>query len=149
MLTTSTTRSLPEALHGDFSIDRARLWIHERDQESPTLLVIDRQSRSPVGLLILFEVPLADDGGVDLRVGYLLAESFWGQGLGSELVAGLVTWSRSQDSIRTLSAGVEAKNQASRRILVKNGFTQVTDSDDGELIYRLELRRRQSKGPDR
>lgn len=138
MLTETTTLALPETWHGDFSVDRANSWIGERDSESPTLLVVDRQSGRPVGLVILFEVPI-DGSAIDVRIGYLFTEAVWGQGLATELVAGLADWARAQASIHTLTGGVAATNRASARALTKNGFERIADSDGSVENYRLDV----------
>ena len=111
LLTATTTASLPETWQGVYSNERARAWIGERDAESPTLLVVDRMSSEPIGLVMLVE--MEDDSSIDLRIGYLLAESSWGRGLATELVAGLVAWARRQPAIHTLTGGVAARNTAS------------------------------------
>jgi RimJ/RimL family protein N-acetyltransferase len=139
VLTATTTRSLPAEWQGDFTVERAQGWISARDTESATLLAVDRASDATVGLVILFE-PLAEDPtGVDLRLGYVLAESTWGRGLASELVEGLVVWSRSQRSIRSISAGVAVHNPASVRVLRKNGFARSAETANGEQIYELRV----------
>jgi len=95
LLTPTNTRALPPEWHGGYSRARAESWIAERDDESTVLLAIDRDSRDPLGILILVELDDAHRPGfVDLRVGYLLAEPARGQGLASELIGGLVEWSR-------------------------------------------------------
>jgi 2-polyprenyl-3-methyl-5-hydroxy-6-metoxy-1,4-benzoquinol methylase len=139
MLTEASTRNLPDAWSGALSVERAEAWIEERDRESPTLLVIEKHSQQPIGLVMLFAA--STDGGaeVDLRIGYLFAEQAWGQGLATELVAGLADWARSQPSIRTLTGGVAPANPASARVLVKNGFETVAKSDDGEVTYQLSV----------
>ena len=138
MLTPATTEALPEAWSGDYSDDRARAWIAERDRESPTLLVIDRATSRPWGLVILYGLPV-DGDRLDLRIGYLLAESAWGQGLATELVTGLVHWARGQPSIQTMTGGVAVTNPASARVLVKNGFSRIELTDEGEAIFRLRV----------
>lgn len=138
MLTESTTRALPVTWHGDFSVERAAAWIGERDRESPTLLAIDRESGQPVGLVILFEVPI-DASTIDLRIGYVFAEAASGRGLATELVAGLADWARAQNSIHTLTGGVAMTNLASAHVLIKNGFERTGDTDEGEEIYRLDV----------
>jgi ribosomal-protein-alanine N-acetyltransferase len=140
LLTSTTTRSLPPSWHGDYDRDRAAAWIIERDTDSPTLLVTHRESATAVGLVILFERPSA--GGsqrVDLRLGYLLAESAWGRGLGTELVAGFIEWCRSGSAVRSIAAGVELDNKASARVLTKNGFRPAETATDGEKLYELLL----------
>ena len=140
MLTARATASLPEAWRGDFSVRRASEWIEERDQESPTLLVADSESGLAVGFVMLADVSL-DGASVDVRIGYLLDEGVWGRGLATELVAGLAHWARSQPSVDTLTAGVDATNPDSSRVLVKNGFAPLSTHEAGEAIYQLALRR--------
>ena len=142
VLTDAVTRSLPPSWHGPYSRARARAWIDERDAESATLLALDRASGEPVGFVILSEHSVGDEHDrVDLRLGYLLAESAWGRGLASELVEGLVRWCRSQPSILSITGGVAGDNIASARVLTKNGFTAIGPVHDGEQIYRLSLLR--------
>ena len=82
LLTPAVTAPLPEPWHGPYSPERARCWIAERDAEGASLLVTERHSAQVVGLMTLFET-VPDDGsdGVEVRLGYLLAESAWGRGL--------------------------------------------------------------------
>lgn len=137
ILTEAATRPLPAAWRGPFTLDRSRDWIRERDDESVTLLVMDRASRDPVGLVILFEILVDDGPETDVRLGYVLAEAAWGRGLASELVEGFVSWVRAQSSIRSIGAGVERDNAASARVLTKNGFTPSPVAAEDELIFEL------------
>ena len=143
VLTEATTRFLPPDWHGDYDDARARRWIEERDAEGPTLLVTERAGGETVGLVILFEEPRAGGSLIDVRLGYVIAESQWGRGLASELVAGLVGWCREDPGVASIAGGVEADNAASASVLLKNGF-QLVPSDGsappGEELYRLELR---------
>ena len=136
LLTEPVTRSLPEEWRGDFSLDRAQRWIAERDGESPTLVAVDKTTMNAVGLVMLFESPGEPDGR-ELRIGYLLGERHWGQGLASELVAGLVGWARSLSTPITLVGGVEVDNVASARVLTKNTF-QLVSSNDSIATYSLQ-----------
>jgi RimJ/RimL family protein N-acetyltransferase len=105
------------------------------------LIAADEGTGVPVGLMILFETPCHDDfGGVDLRLGYLLAESAWGRGLGTELVAGFVEWCRATPRIRSIAGGVELHNVGSARVLAKNGFAPAGPPVGGEQLYELALR---------
>lgn len=134
VMTAATTAELPPEWHGGFDAERAACWITERDAESPTLLVIERENGEAVGFLVLFEVE--EDGGlIDLRLGYVLAEDAWGRGFASELVAGLVGWAATEPSVAALSGGVAVGNDASSRVLLKNGFEPAGRSG-GEETYR-------------
>ncbi len=82
MLTPAVTRQLPEPWAGEDTADRARAWIAERDDEGATLLVLERASGRPIGLVLLFEEPSGRDEGrsaVGVRLGYLLAEESRGR----------------------------------------------------------------------
>lgn len=139
LLTPATTDALPSAWHGSFDRERAARFVASRDQESPTLLVLEKDTMRPVGIAILFEV-IDETGGrsVDVRLGYVLAEPFWGRGMASELVSGLVEWARAHPSISTLSGGVALGNPASARVLSRNGFVS-TGSHAGQQTYRLDV----------
>jgi RimJ/RimL family protein N-acetyltransferase len=139
MLTEPVTESLPEAWRGAFTMERAASWVEERDAEGATLLVVERSSGLPVGLVILFEAQ-ETSAPIELRLGYLLAESAWGKGIASELVDGLVSWSR-QTGVASLVSGVERDNVASRRVLEKNGFAcDPATKGAADQMFELRLR---------
>ncbi len=141
MMTEPVTRSLPESWQGGYTLTRAVSWISERDSEGVTLLAINKSTGEPAGLVILFESETPRGDGIEARLGYLLAESFWGTGLATELVEAFVVWCRSQPEITSLAGGVERENVASRRVLEKNGFKLVDDDADvEEQLFRLEIR---------
>lgn len=150
VMTEPVTRSLPSSWQGEYTAERAAGWIAERDSEGATLLVLERSTRQAVGLLMLFESVAEDEpDGVDVRVGYLLAESAWGEGIASELIEGLVEWSRAQAPIRSLAGGVARDNVASARVLEKSGFRQVEveRGDPGsERLFELGLAAERSAG---
>lgn len=143
LMTEAVTRLLPADWQGPYSVDRARQWIAERDEESPTLLAVDRSTGGPIGLVILFESPADTSGLVEVRLGYLLAETAWGKGLATELLSGLVDWSRNRREIGSIVGGVAPSNSASAAVLERLGFSViesgVPDSAD-ELIYELPIR---------
>ena len=138
ILTPPVTQSLPEGWQGEYTIGRAARWIEEREQDAATLLVVERSSKTAIGLMFLFESD-DDQSGRSVRVGYLLAESVWGQGLASELLKGFVDWCRTVE-ISSIVGGVERDNIASQRVLEKNGFTILPSVKDcGELVYELQF----------
>jgi RimJ/RimL family protein N-acetyltransferase len=139
VLTRATTAELPPDWRGEFDDARAAGWIEERDAESPTLLAIERATGGPVGLLILFESPTGGEPGrVDVRLGYVLAESAWGRGLGSELVGGLVGWARAEPDVASITGGVAPDNVASARVLIRNGFLRSETGVDRHT-YRIDV----------
>jgi RimJ/RimL family protein N-acetyltransferase len=141
ILTPKTTRALPPAWQGEYTVGRARRWIAERDGESTALLPVDRNSGEPVGLMLLHEDAEEHDALRQLRIGYVIKETDWGKGIASELVAGLVDWARSQPQIGSIIAGVESQNAASVRVLTKSGFGLAGHDPTGETdTYALDLR---------
>lgn len=100
------------------TIDR---WIEDRHGESKVFRVCLREPDALIGLLILAET---DDPAPTFHIGYLLAESAWGRGYGSELLAGL-TFACAAGT--HLIGGVAAGNPASARVLEKCGFDRSAD----------------------
>ncbi len=143
MLAEPVTRSLPSSWQGDYTVERARAWVKERDHEGTTLLVVEKSAKQAVGLIILFETDAEDSSnGIEVRLGYLLAEPAWGKGFASELVRGLVAWCRGQASISSIAGGVARENPASKRVLTKNGFHLVQREGEiaqDEQFFRLQL----------
>ncbi len=138
MLSPAVTHALPPGWQGLYTRARAEAWIAARDDEATTLLVLEPHGAGPVGLVILFELPGPD--GVELRLGYLLAQHAWGRGLATELLRGLIGWC-AQRPVCAVVGGVAQDNIASQRVLVRSGFILEKDRSDtpsGELLYRWE-----------
>lgn len=109
-------------------------------QEGDLLTVRKRKTGEIVGFLILGEHE-KPDGAVRLHIGYFLAESDWGQGLGSELVGGLIGWSSDDDRVNELVGITEIANVASAKVLTRNGFEPTDDlsMSPGMVTYRREV----------
>ena len=130
IMTHRVTQTLPAAWQGEYTVNRARQWIEERDREGLTLLAVARATGAAVGLVIIHQAPIEASPGIELRIGYMLGEVAWGTGLGTELVRGLVGWAR-DNGVVSILGGVERGNVASRRVLEKSGFLPVP-ADNGE-----------------
>lgn len=140
LLTPDVTAGLPPGWSGGYDRDRAAAWIRERDCESTVLLVRERTSGAPVGLLIAAsDEPAAEP--VDVALGFLLVEDRWGEGLASELVGGFVAWARAVGPVGAISGGVAPDNPASARALVRHGFEPVDRGPSNMRTYRLALPR--------
>jgi [ribosomal protein S5]-alanine N-acetyltransferase len=138
ILTPRVSQSLPEDWRGEYSEDRAAKWLEDLDQEAAILLVLERPSKSAVGLTILFESD-EKQSGRSIRIGYMLSENAWGKGYATELLQGLIGWCRTTD-ISSIIGGVERDNFASQRVMEKNGFVVLSNTQSrAELLYQLEL----------
>ncbi|WP_076408483.1 GNAT family N-acetyltransferase [Shewanella sp. UCD-KL12] len=144
ILTPNVTTSLPPGWDNIHSLEQAKSWLKDRVEECTCLLVRKRESGQVIGFIFLY----SEHNGAEpltLHLGYLIAETEWGQGFASEIIQALVQWLKSlakesqtkQDlpSIRGIIGGVESSNLASIAVLVKNGFSlceQASTSIDEE-----------------
>lgn len=121
VLTPAVLQPLPEALQLPDTLNAVQDWVAQRTLDSEVHLVSDRSSAKVLGLLML--APFNEPERVTtVHVGYLLAESAWGQGYASELIAGLVACYQSHGQTVQLLGGVAAGHRASSKVLQKNGF---------------------------
>jgi len=112
-------------------------WIAARASESLVCSVHLSENRALCGLILLhFE---ATHPTPTCHLGYLLAEDYWGQGLASELLAGLINWFQIEIPGTVLMAGVATNNPVSARVLVKNGFVPAGRefADDVKMYTRI------------
>jgi RimJ/RimL family protein N-acetyltransferase len=123
ILTIDVTRELPPsfALTGDV-VD----WVDARQAESDVYAI--NVGDQLVGLLILFD----DAQNAAIHLGYLFAQSTWGQGYATELLNGLVAAAKPPV---TLLAGVATTNPASAHVLRKAGFVLDQENPEGMLSF--------------
>jgi ribosomal-protein-alanine N-acetyltransferase len=74
-----------------------------------------------IGVIGPWRIDLENHRG---ELGYMLARSYWGQGLISEAIATVVDHAFSVLGLHSLEAWVDPRNKASLRALEKNGFIQ-------------------------
>ncbi len=67
-----------------------------------------------------FRGPPDEQGMVE--IGYSVLPEFQGQGLATEAVAGIVQWAKQQPEAKEIEAETNTDNEASIRVLEKNGF---------------------------
>lgn len=150
ILTPNVTRALPPGWQNIHNLEEAKVWLETRVEECSFLVVRKRETRQVIGFIFLHEErhqeqeaqELPSDKVVTLHLGYLLAESQWGQGFASEMIKGLVAWvkppvnsvrSSVKDSlthVRKIVAGVESSNLASIAVLVNTGFSLCSVSSE-------------------
>jgi RimJ/RimL family protein N-acetyltransferase len=131
LLSPAVTEFLPEPLKLTKDPNALDRWIEDRRQVSEVFCAWDKKTRALLGLLILagFDRP---EGGMTIRLGYLLAEQTWGKGVATELVNGLVRWVEDQPMTVQILAGVEKENPASAAVLIKAGFEKTAETEAGE-----------------
>ena len=128
-LTEKVTRELPSTWQSGVTLANAKAWIAERDSQGKMFLVETRGDATPVGVFMFFPGRATATEG-EVRVGYVFAESAWGQGYASEVLVGfLKRWDKAGITAKLL-AGVTASNLASQRVLEKAGFSKVNQPDE-------------------
>ncbi|WP_053062500.1 GNAT family N-acetyltransferase [Photobacterium aquae] len=114
LFTDSVAQYLPPACQQLDSAEQVDAWLDTMEATGSVLVV--RQKATTAGYLFVFPEPEAT-----YRVGYVLGESFWGQGLASEAMSALIDKLLLQGAKRFI-AGVEPANGASVNVLTKLGF---------------------------
>jgi len=132
ILTPKATAQLPNSWQAINTEEAARAWLKERLLEGQVYKVSTKESLSIIGFLFLYEMKVTE--GREVRIGYLISEQFWHQGLASELIGGLIEKS-AQESVTQLIGGVTKSNLASIKVLTKNRFT--LDSYEGETEFYI------------
>ena len=69
------------------------------------------------------------------EITFAVAADWRGQGLGTELVAGLVQQATDTGLVRRLMARTTADNPAAQQVLLRNGFAPVGTAADGQLSF--------------
>ena len=80
-------------------------------------LIFTRDDEKLIGAIAARE-----DQGINL--GYLLARPFWRSGFMSEALTAIVDWAFTQPSVLRVWALCDLENEASARLLERNGFNQ-------------------------
>ncbi len=139
IMTPNVTKSLPDGWQNLNTLKKAEKWLLERKMDSNFYIISLTEPNELIGFLFLY-TENERKGSIELRLGYLLSESIWGKGIGSELIKGLVTWCDDTKSISSISGGVEKDNIGSRKVLEKNGFYKSNEKlPDGILLYKIDF----------
>lgn len=123
LLAPDVTRRFPADLDFDPCRDEIDAWIDRADAQADIYTITRRDTGALAGLLFLFSD--GDDADGDLMIGYFLGPAHWGEGLASDMMAGLVAHFDAGPP-RRLFAGTDADNVASQRVLEKAGFVRET-----------------------
>jgi RimJ/RimL family protein N-acetyltransferase len=86
-----------------------------------------------------FKGPPMLDGIVEIA--YAVVPDYQGRGLATQMAGNLVSLAMQDERVRLVRAHTLPTNNASTRVLAKNGFTHIgefVDADDG-LVWRWEL----------
>ena len=65
----------------------------------------------------------------EIEIGYGTDEEFQNRGYMTEIVSGILEWTKKQSIVKSIIASTEKVNIASARVLEKNGFTKIGETD--------------------
>ena len=137
MLTPDVLRFLPPQLTLESGVNGIKDWIAQRRSAAEVYTISEIGAEDVIGLLFLMptSAPELREHRV-VSLGYMFAESVWGKGYASELIAAVLSNLR-DCSVR---GGVAVGNSASVRVLTKNGFHINKDLSDHEVeMYEIIL----------
>lgn len=88
----------------------------------------NKQDHNLVGMMNLNQVP----GSTGMYLGYQIKRHLWGQGYGTELASKVLEFAFADADLDEVYALIEAPNIASRKILLRMGFTLFKSKVEGE-----------------
>lgn len=141
ILTSKVTQGLPSDWQPIDNEASTLHWLENRLSEGNICSVSQLSSKQVFGFLFLYKQKVDQESEElfrEVRIGYLLAEHCWGNGFGSELVAGLVRHCKELGNISCLIGGVEVGNLGSIRVLTNNGF-ELKETSGDTVIYQLGI----------
>ena len=68
-----------------------------------------------------------EDG--EIEIGYGIYEEFQNRGYMTEIVSGIIEWTKKQPIVKSIIASTDKINIASVKVLEKNGFTKISETD--------------------
>ncbi len=150
ILSDDVTRYLPPTWQGISDVDKAMSWLDDRIKDENLFLLKSKTDKDIIGFLFLDGIAVDMDSDLEsvlgsdqvneseeLRVGYVLSESVWGQGLASELIQSLLQKLKKIGSVKPLVGGVVKENGASAQVLLKNAFSY-RNSENGIDFYQYK-----------
>jgi len=112
--------NLRDMMPHPYTEEDARRFIEmKKDQKEDYVFVIEYEGRL-AGMIGLH--PQGDIYRKSFELGYWVAEEFWGGGIATDAVKQILAISRSMEGYNRVFAGVLAHNEASKAILLRNGF---------------------------
>jgi RimJ/RimL family protein N-acetyltransferase len=98
--------------------------------------LISKKDNKMVGDLCFVGAPNADG---EIEIGYGMYDIFTGKGYMTEAVGGMISWAKNEPEIHAIIADTEKQNTASFRILEKNGFVKIGETES-LLKWRLQIK---------
>ncbi len=137
VLSGNATEHLPDDWHNIDSPGKAEVWLQQRLSESEIFSVFINGCQKFVGLLIVYGYDQEMEGQ-SIRIGYIISQKYWGNGLASELIGALASKLSTVGNISSVMGGVVPSNIGSVKVLTKNGF-HLLESISGTEFYQRKF----------
>ena len=96
---------------------------------------ISKAENKMIGDLCIVGEPNVDG---EIEIGYGTYDEFQGKGFMTEIVSGIIEWTKTQSSVKSIIAMTDKTNAASFKVLQKNNFINIGDSET-LLNWKLEI----------
>lgn len=138
LLQPDVLRDLPPSMHLGDAPGAICNWVEARAAESECYHVTRRVDGDLLGLLILVE-DTSPTPVPTLHIGYLFAQTAWGQGFATELLGGVLDVAKRYGPL-CLMGGVAQSNPVSAHILRKLGFEKQPDLSTSDTeIFKVHV----------
>ncbi len=97
---------------------------------------ISKEENKMIGDLCIVGEPNADG---EIEIGYGTYDEFQGKGLMTELVGGIIEWTKTQQSVYAIVASTDKTNMASFKVLKKNNFIK-TGENETSFTWKLIIK---------
>lgn len=74
----------------------------------------------------------------EIEIGYGTYDEFQGNGFMTEIVRGIIEWTKTQSCVKSIIASTDKTNTASFKVLQKNNFTKISETDT-LFNWKLEI----------
>lgn len=95
---------------------------------------ISKVDNKMIGDLCIVGEPNADG---EIEIGYGTYEEFQNKGFMTEIVGGIIEWTKTQPLVKSIIASTDKTNKASFKVLEKNNFIKI---DQTETLFNWKLK---------
>ena len=98
-------------------------------------IVIEKNLKAIIGGICFHGEP--DENG-EVEIGFGTDDDYQNKGYMTEVIRGMIEWSKNQGKITVLRAETNNDNISSQKVLMKNGF-QISKQNEDTTIFKLKV----------
>ena len=98
---------------------------------------ISKAENKMIGDLCIVGEPNAEG---EIEIGYGTYDEFQGKGFMTEIVGGIIEWTKTQQVVKSIIASTDKTNTASFKVLEKNNFIKIGETE-ALLNWKLEIKK--------